>query len=303
MTIQEAQLLLTQQLSAIYDGREASNIVGWVLEHLTGMTKIDRVVHRDRVLSATQAELLQRNIDDLLKQRPVQYVLGEAWFAGMRFYVDENVLIPRPETEELVEWVVAEVREAGGEAGHAAGADGARNQEAGSGLSILDVGTGSGCIPIALKKQLSEAIVYGADVSEGALEVAKRNAAALEAGVQFLRVDFLQEAAWPGLPAIDILVSNPPYIPVRDKATMHNNVLLHEPHLALFVEDDDPLLFYRHIGQFALQHMASGGRLYVEIHEELGPATVQLFTSLGLTGIVLRQDLQGKDRMVRAVKA
>lgn len=302
MTIQEAQLHLTQQLSAIYDGREASNIAGWVLEHLTGMTKIDRVVHRDRVLTATQAELLQRNIDDLLKQRPVQYVLGEAWFAGMRFYVDEQVLIPRPETEELVEWVVAEVREASSESGQAADSNGATN-EAGSGLSILDVGTGSGCIPIALKKQLPAAAVYGADVSEGALEVAKRNATTLAADVQFLRVDFLQEAGWPALPAIDLLVSNPPYIPARDKATMHNNVLLHEPHLALFVEDDDPLLFYRHIGAFAMQFMPSGGRLYVEIHEELGPATVQLFTSLGLTGIVLRQDLQGKDRMVRAIKA
>ena len=370
MTIHGAQLHLTKELATLYDSREASNIAGWVLEHLTGLSKIDRLMHRDRELTATQSELLQRYTADLLKQRPVQYVLGEAWFAGMRFYVNENVLIPRPETDELVAWIVEEVREAWREPGTpkagagetesrgdsqqnadsaAGGASVVTNNVAdsatgnasittdiaagsaignaafeidealsstksatdkqgssvapGSKLSLLDVGTGSGCIPIALKSKLPGATVYACDVSEGALEVAKRNATALGTTVNFLQLDFLQEAAWSSLPAIDILVSNPPYIPVKDKASMHDNVLLHEPHLALFVNDDDPLLFYRAIGEFATQMMQPGGRLYVEIHEELGPATVQLFTSLGLTGIVLRQDLQGKDRMVRAIKA
>lgn len=291
MTIQAAQWHLTEQLAALYEAREASNIAHWVLEHLTGMPRVDRVVHRDQALTATQEELLRRYTEDLLKHRPVQYVLGEAWFAGLRLYVNENVLIPRPETEELVEWIVDDQRAAGGGAVRPAP------------LSILDVGTGSGCIPIALKKKLPAATVYGCDVSEEALEVAKRNAQTLDADVQFLRTDFLQTAAWPSLPAIDLLVSNPPYIPVGDKATMQHHVLQYEPHLALFVENDDPLLFYRHIALFARERMAPGGRIYVEIHEDLGPATVQLFTQQGLTGIVLRQDLQGKDRMVHALKA
>lgn len=291
MTIQAAQLQLNQQLSAVYEAREASNIAHWVLEHLTGMPKIDRLMHREKALTATQQELLRRHQDELLKHRPVQYVLGEAWFAGMRFYVDENVLIPRPETEELVEWIVDDQR---------AGGTGAVSQQA---LSILDVGTGSGCIPIALKKKLPAATVYGCDVSEGALEVAKRNGLSLGADVQWLRSNFLQAAAWPNFPPVDILVSNPPYIPVSDKASMQANVLQYEPHLALFVENDDPLLFYRHIALFAQEQMVAGGQLYVEIHEDLGPATVQLFTQCGLTNIILRQDLQGKDRMVHASKA
>ncbi len=282
---------LNQQLSGVYDAREASNIAQWVLEHLTGMPRTDRLIHRDQPLTATQEEWLRRHLEQLLKHRPVQYVLGEAWFAGLRFYVDENVLIPRPETEELVEWIVDDQR---------AGGNGAVSPQA---LSILDVGTGSGCIPIALKKKLPAATVYGCDVSEGALEVAKRNGQSLGADVQWLRNNFLQAAGWPSLPPIDVLVSNPPYIPVSDKSSMQANVLQYEPHLALFVENDDPLLFYRHIALFAQEQMAAGGRIYVEIHEDLGPATVQLFTQHGLTDIVLRQDLQGKDRMVHARKA
>jgi len=171
MTIHAAQLHLTKELGTLYDSREASNIAGWVLEHLTGFSKIDRLMHRDRELTATQAELLQRYTADLLKHRPVQYVLGEAWFAGMRFYVDENVLIPRPETDELVEWIVEEVTETGGAPGppDTSNSDTGRQKGRAAAISnkltILDVGTGSGCIPIALKSKLREATVYACDVS------------------------------------------------------------------------------------------------------------------------------------------
>lgn len=310
MTIQEARQGLIRQLSSIYDTREAANIADWVLEHLTGLKKIDRLVHRDRPLTEEQSTLLHSYTTQLLTHRPVQYVLQEAWFAGLRLYVDEQVLIPRPETEELVAWVVEESRkrEAGSrksEVGSRRAEDGSWKPEVGSQrpeLRILDIGTGSGCIPIALKKQLPEAILHACDVSAGALQVAQRNAAAHAVPIQFHLLDILQEVNWNALPAVDILVSNPPYIPLQDQATMRDNVLQHEPHLALFVANDDPLLFYRTIAAFAQQRLPPGGKIYVEIHEALGAAVVELFTQYGLGEVVLKQDMQGKDRMVRAMK-
>jgi release factor glutamine methyltransferase len=284
MTLQESQQYLIAQLSPLYDAREASNIAHWVLEHLTGWKKIDRLVHKEDPLSAEQNTLLEQYIAELLTHKPVQYVLREAWFYGLPLYVDEHVLIPRPETEELVEWVI---------------------QETGSGntaYSILDIGTGSGCIPIALKKQLPAATVYACDVSEGALAVAQKNAQMADTAIQFIQTDFLVSANWGSLPEADIIVSNPPYIPVKDKGSMRENVLQHEPHLALFVENDDPLLFYRSIAQFARQKLLPGGRVYVEIHEDLGAATLQLFTGSGFTNAELKKDMQGKDRMIRAMK-
>lgn len=294
MTIQEARLLLVQPLHSLYDAREAGNIADWVLEHLTGLRKVDRIVHRDRPLTEVQTQLLADYTAQLLAHRPVQYVLQEAWFAGLRFYVDENVLIPRPETEELVEWVV---EEAGGRKPEV----GSWKSEVGSSssLRILDIGTGSGCIPIALKKRMPDAMVYACDVSEGALQVATQNAAALDAPVTFYLLDILDERTWADLPAVDILVSNPPYIPLRDKDAMRDNVLEYEPHLALFVENNDPLLFYDAIARLAQERLLARGRVYVEIHEELGPAVVGLFERYGLEEVMLKQDLQGKDRMVR----
>lgn len=298
---------MLKELSAVYDARETGNIGDWVLESLTGMSKIDRVMYRDSALSPTQSVLLHRYIPELLAHRPVQYVLQEAWFVGMRFYVDEAVLIPRPETEELVEWVVEEelsksqasgarswMVEAGGKV------DAGRKKPDVGGIDILDIGTGSGCISIALKKKFPGAMVHACDVSEAALAVARRNAAALEAPVSFHLVDVLRPAQWDALPMADIIVSNPPYIPVRDKSTMHDNVLLHEPHLALFVPDEDALLFYRAIAGLARDRLRPGGSIYVEIHEDLGPATVALFQQQGYETVQLRKDLQGKDRMLRA---
>ncbi len=298
MTLQEAQQDLIRQLATAYDTREAAQIGDWVMEHLSGMKKIDRLVHKERQLTDTQSSQLSTYTAQLLVHTPVQHVLREAWFAGLPFYVDENVLIPRPETEELVEWVVGENRIQNSEyrIQHLGVADGD------SSLRILDIGTGSGCIPIALKKKLPQATVYGCDVSEGALEVAQRNAQAFNTAVEFLLVDFLQVDGRGSLPAVNIIVSNPPYIPVKDKDTMHANVLEHEPHLALFVENDDPLLFYRNIAAFAGTHLLPGGRVYVEIHEDLGAATVQLFREHGFDDVTLKQDMQGKDRMVRAMK-
>lgn len=304
MTLQEAQQDLIRQLATAYDAREAAQIGDWVMEHLSGLKKIDRLVHKERQLTDAQSKQLLTYTTQLLAHRPVQYVLQEAWFAGLPFYVDENVLIPRPETEELVEWVVGENRIQHSESrsqkpwsgGEKLGGEESRE------TIILDIGTGSGCIPIALKKKLPTATVYGCDVSEGALQVAQRNAQTFNTPVQFLLVDFLQEDQRVLLPAVNIMVSNPPYIPVKDKASMHANVLEHEPHLALFVENDDALLFYRNIAAFASTHLLPGGKVYVEIHEDLGAATALLFREHGFDDVVLKQDMQGKDRMIRAMK-
>jgi release factor glutamine methyltransferase len=291
MTIQEAQQQLTLQLQHVYENREAANITDWVMEHLTGWKKIDRIVHKQLPLLPPQVEQLEQITDDLLAHKPVQYVLHEAWFAGMNLYVDGNVLIPRPETEELVDWVVEEIRNTKYEI---------RTQP--SDLKLLDIGTGSGCIPIAIKKKLPRASVYACDVSEGALAVARKNAATHKTAVEFVQLDFLDTSTWALLPAVDIIVSNPPYIPQQDAATMNKNVLDYEPHLALFVTNNDPLLFYKAIAGFALLKLLPGGIIYAEIHEDLGTATPALFLEKGFTEVEVRKDLQGKDRMIRVRK-
>lgn len=317
MTIHEARLQLTDRLQSIYDTREAANITDWVLEHLTGWKKIDRIVHKDKPLSPEQDSQLAQYIIELLTHKPIQYVLHEAWFDGMRLYVDENVLIPRPETEELVEWIVKEKNAEYGiqntEARSQHSEASIQNKEEGptadssrplagpiTDSRILDIGTGSGCIPIALKKHLPATEVFACDVSEGALNVAKNNAATQQTSIEWLHYDFLNTSNWQHFPQVNIIVSNPPYIPVKDKATMQENVLQHEPHLALFVENDDPLLFYRSIAAFAKEKLLPGGSIYVEIHEDLGEATQQLFLNNGFSHAEIRKDMQGKDRMVKA---
>lgn len=280
MTLHEAQQQLTTSLYNLYDNREAANIADWVIEHVTGMRKIDRIMHKQSPLPPVQLTQIQQYTQELLTHKPVQYVLHEAWFYGMALYVDENVLIPRPETEELVEWVVAEV--------------GSKNN-----LNILDIGTGSGCIPIALKKKLPQAEVYACDVSEQALAVASKNAVTQQKPVQFLQADFLQTAIWPTLPTVDVIISNPPYIPHHNQSTMLQNVLAYEPHLALFVPNEDPLVFYDAIARFAKEKLRPGGSIFVEIHEDLGKQTKALFESNGFVAVV-KKDLQGKDRMVKA---
>ena len=278
MTIQQAQQQLIFQLNQVYDNREAANIADWVMERITGRKKIDRIINKQEPLQHQQIDLLEGYTSELLNHKPVQYVLHEAWFCGMLFYVDEHVLIPRPETEELVEWVVEEA-------------------EAGT---ILDIGTGSGCIPIALKKKLPRAQVYSCDVSEGALAVAQKNATAQQADIHLLQVDFLNRESWQQLPSVDIIVSNPPYIPQSDEQTMQPNVLKYEPHVALFVPNNDALLFYKAIAEFAQQKLRSGGSIYAEIHEDLGEQTKALFLSKGFSSAEIKKDMQGKDRMVKA---
>lgn len=284
MTLQLAYLQLLAQLYEIYDKREAANIADWVIEHVTGQRKIERIVYKDLPVSAGQQQTLQAITDQLLQHKPVQYVLGEAWFYNMKMYVNENVLIPRPETEELVEWIVKEE---------------IRNLKFKIQNFILDIGTGSGCIAIALKKLIEDAAVYAIDVSEAALEVAQQNATQQHVEINFLRLDFLDKSKREQLPTFNIIVSNPPYITKSEEQKMAVNVLKYEPHLALFVPDENVLKFYIAIAAFSKKHLKENGSIFVEINEALGQEVVDLFKTNGFKNVMLKKDLQGKDRMVK----
>jgi release factor glutamine methyltransferase len=292
MDLSQAQKRLAVALEGRYGSREGALIADWVMEHLTGLRKLDRLVRKNEALSAEALVLYERFTAELAAGRPVQYVLGESWFSGLRFYVDERVLIPRPETEELVDWILAEAGEAamGGSEGMAA---------VGRPV-VLDVGTGSGCIAITLSRGLPDAAVYAVDVSEGALAVAKRNAGELDAAVRFIETNFLDEGSWDKLPVVRWLVSNPPYIARRERTAMAGHVVGYEPDLALFVPDEDALIFYRALGAFARKRLAAGGALYAEIHEDLGAAVKEVLALQGAREVLVRKDLQGKDRMVKA---
>jgi len=289
MTLSEAQVTTRTALLSYYDTREAAQICDWVLEHVSGKKRIDRLIEKEALLTADQELRLAQVLAELRSHRPIQYVLGEAWFAGMPFFVNEAVLIPRPETEELVEWIVED----------ALNAERLTLNAEQRTKNLLDIGTGSGCIPITLAKKLPHWSVSSIDVSEAALTVARKNAADLEADVQFQQTDFLDELQWLHLPVVDIIVSNPPYIKVAEQGTMARHVLDFEPSLALFVPDDDALLFYRKIAAFGKTHLRAEGAVFVEINEALGKETVNLFEQQGYT-VTLRKDLQGKDRLIKA---
>jgi release factor glutamine methyltransferase len=294
----QAKKELAKGLAPAYGDREAAIIADWVMERLTGQSKLERLLRKTEQLAPPALAAYERYRDELLSGRPVQYVLGESWFGGMKFFVDERVLIPRPETEELVEWVISEIAAPGSRLGEQAvsPANGASAP-----VSILDVGTGSGCIAITLNRRLPRIDVYACDVSEGALAVADRNAEILDAAVGLIRTDFLDRSQWAGLPQVHWLVSNPPYIPLRELGSMASHVVDAEPALALFVPDDDALVFYRALGEFAGQRMGPGAVLFAEVHEGLGGEVRELLLGLGAVEVILRKDLQGKDRMIKAI--
>lgn len=287
----DAQKELSSSLVPMYGEREAAVIADWVMESLSGKKKLDRMVMRGVDIPVRELEVYQRYRSELLAHRPVQYVLGESWFAGMRFFVDERVLIPRPETEELVDWVVESVSGVGIEG---------RPAEGGSVGSVLDVGTGSGCIAVTLARRLAGVSVFACDVSVGALAVAQENAERLGAPVGFLQLDFLDRGSWNRLPPVRWVVSNPPYIAAAERKEMARHVVDYEPSTALFVPDTDDLVFYRALGEFARERIAAGGGLFVEIHENRGAAVSSLLSELGAASVVVGKDLQGKDRMIKA---
>lgn len=283
MTIHLAYQRLLAQLYEVYETREAANIADMVIEHVTGQRKIERIVYKDLPVSRKQQEQIEKIADELLNQRPVQYVLGEAWFMDMKLAVNEHVLIPRPETEELVEWIIKDLKQSGNKR-----------------LSLIDIGTGSGCIPIAVKRKIPQVTASAIDISDDALEVAKLNSVAQNVMIDFLQLDFLNRINWSKLGSFDRIVSNPPYIKKSEESAMRNNVLRYEPHLALFVPDEDALLFYKAIAGFSQKHLKPGGNVYVEINEALGEPVIEVFRKNGFSNIILKKDMQGKDRMVKA---
>lgn len=282
MTIQAAFTYIVSTLIPIHGDREAASIAHILMEHLTGLGKMDRIVYKERELTEEQSAGLELALQGMLRHEPVQYVTGTSWFYGMELKVSQDVLIPRPETEELAEWIIADVHMAG------------------TSPRILDIGTGSGAIPLALKKNLPDAQVSGLDVSAGALNIARENAERLSLDVNFELVDILDTTIT--LPGYDIIVSNPPYICERERVDMQEHVVSYEPNIALFVPDEDPLRFYRRIGKVALEQLPAGGSLYFEINEAFGQETVALLISQGFDEVILRQDLFGKDRMIKATK-
>jgi release factor glutamine methyltransferase len=282
MTIQQASQRLLFQLYHIYEEREARNIADLVMENITEWTRIDRVMNKEVPLSPPKEQLLQQYVSELMEHKPVQYVLKEAWFAGMKLYVDASVLIPRPETEELVNWITTDLRSPITD------------------IKLIDIGTGSGCIPIALKKKLPDATIHACDISEEALAVAAKNAADQQADIRLTICDFLNKEERNGLPDVDVIVSNPPYIPANEKSLVPENVTRYEPHTALFVSDDDPLQFYMAIADFAKYRLSRNGSVYVEIHEDLCVAVRELFSKKGFKKIEVKKDMQGKNRMVKA---
>lgn len=279
MTTENVYTDFLNSLKTIYDEREAANISDWVFENVTGLKRWERRLNKKKILTEIDFKNLQNYLEQLLQHRPVQYVLNEAWFYKMKFYVNENVLIPRPETEELVEWIINE------------------NSKP---TNIIDIGTGSGCVSISLKKELPGSNVTAIDVSEKALLVAKKNADDLDVVIDFIQIDFLKEDEWRKLAQYEIIVSNPPYIPINEKEILSKNVADFEPDIALFVTNNDPFIFYKAITNFAKDHLKAEGKIYVEVHEVYAKEIKKIFEEAGFKSEI-KKDIYGKERMVKAV--
>lgn len=279
MTIKELYRNFLVQLQKTYKLSEATAITNWVFEKMLSLKRTDIIKTPAKPITPAAEKLVQDALHQLLQHRPVQYVLGEAWFYNMKFRVNDRVLIPRPETEELVEQLIKD-----------------RKSKL-TNPSILDIGTGSGCIPIAIKKNLPASVVTGIDISVEALSVAGENAVMHNTHIVFKQMDFLDEEQWSSLPMYDIIISNPPYIPLNEKEKLNKNVTSYEPHLALFVPDKKPLLFYEKIAAFGTVNLKPAGRIYLETHEDLAAGVAALFRKDYET-VVVKKDISGKERMV-----
>ncbi len=268
-------------LSSLYDAGEVERFFYLLLEHKRALKRIDLAVNRDLTFSANEVAQLDNVVERLKVFEPIQYIIGSTVFFGLEFEVSPEVLIPRPETEELVQWILS------------------NNPVASAGnLQILDIGTGSGCIAVSLAKNLPDASVYAIDVSDGALKIAQRNATRNAARMTLLHQDILQTVDLGR--TFDIIVSNPPYVRELEKNEIRPNVLDHEPHSALFVASDDALVFYRKIADLALRNLSPNGQLYFEINQYLGNQTMDLLQMQGFSQLELRTDLYGNDRMIYA---
>ena len=274
--------MIREKLQSRYPSEEVDGLIRLIFEKVLGLTRLEMHMRQNETISEAKLTQIADIVNRLAKHEPIQYILGETEFYGLKYNVSPSVLIPRPETEELVDWIL--------------------NDHQDSINRLLDIGTGSGCIPISIAINRKTEHAEGWDISTDALEVAKYNALKNSTKIQFSEFDIL---CWEKIPLIvkwDIIVSNPPYVMRKEHDLMLKNVTDFEPHLALFVEDNDPLLFYQKISDFAFNYLNNNGYLYFEINESLGKEVVALLQSTGLGDVVLRKDINGKDRMVRAQK-
>jgi release factor glutamine methyltransferase len=264
-----------KQLNGIVQEREIISLAYISIDFLLGYNRSDCIIHSDKDITSEVSDRIIEIIADLKTNKPIQHIIGETEFYELKFKVNEHTLIPRPETEELVKWILQHEF-----------------------TSALDIGTGSGCIAIALRKNKS-AEISAIDVSESALLVAKENAKINEVEINFLLQDILKTTT---LPKVDLIVSNPPYVLDIEKETMLDNVLNNEPHLALFVPNNNPLLFYKKIAELAFTSLSKNGLLFFEINERFGKETVVMLNAIGFVDIELKKDINDKDRMIKATK-
>ncbi|MCO5947839.1 peptide chain release factor N(5)-glutamine methyltransferase [Mucilaginibacter flavidus] len=275
-----------RMLKDIYDANEIEAITLLVINEICNLSKAKIKAFPETEILLEQNNELNNIFEELKTGKPVQYILGKTEFYGFPFNVNPSVLIPRPETEELVEWALASV--------------GSRQSAVGS---ILDIGTGSGCIAVSLKKNLPGYKVSAIDISGEALQTAASNAVLNNVDIEFIKHDILNIKSEIKIPKSEIIISNPPYVTLYDKTQMHTNVTDFEPHSALFVPENDPLLFYKAIANFAITNLTQNGLLFFEINESYGNETVELLKNKGFKGIELRKDMSGRDRMVKAVNS
>ncbi|MDR0844785.1 MAG: peptide chain release factor N(5)-glutamine methyltransferase [Tannerella sp.] len=276
----ETKEYIVESLKTLYRPEEIGCLTRRILQKVCGYSFPQQIMRKDTQLSDMEKETIRPIVQRLKNHEPLQYIFGEVEFYGLLLEVNPTVLIPRPETEELVK-IILQTQPAGG-------------------LRVLDVGTGSGCLAVTLAKRLAGADVSAIDVSEAALETARRNALRNDAPVRFIQADILADTLLDELPVFDMIVSNPPYVMEREKAGMKPNVLEYEPHLALFVPDDDPLLFYRRIADIGLEKLKPNGLLYFEINRSCGDMMEEMLTQKGFRGIERTYDLCGNERFIKA---
>lgn len=280
MKIKDLRANFTNSLSRIYDSEEILSFFYILSEEILGLKRVDVAMHLDKILTIDEKANFDKARRRLEKQEPIQYIIGETYFYGIPFMVNENVLIPRPETEELVGWIIEDQK---------------KDKQS---ITILDIGTGSGCIAISLAKKIPEAKVYAMDISEQAIQVARDNAKKNQVDITFIKSDILEVEEL--FQDFDIIVSNPPYVRELEKKEMRPNVLDNEPQQALFVSDNEPLLFYKKITDLAKEKLKENGGLYFEINQYLGVETKNMIKSKGFKSVEVRKDLYGNERMIRA---
>lgn len=294
MKLLDLKHIFHKELDAIYGKEEVQSFFYLLIEHYLSVPRIQLTLEPEFTSTKSETDLFFKVLEDLKQHKPIQYIIGETEFYGLPFKVNENVLIPRPETEELVDLIIR---------CHSEHSDESRPK-------ILDIGTGSGCIAISLAKHLPNAKVYALDVSEKALEIAKFNAKHNNANITFIKADILKlkdSSLWEDVAErqkgfLDLIVSNPPYVRSLEKAEIKPNVLDNEPHLALFVEDENPLQFYKAITKFAVENLKPKGQLFFEINQYLGNDTKQLLVDANFEDVELLKDLNGNDRMLKGRK-